>query len=119
MRAKPEMEPWVYTDKSRVSSVGAALIERAFGLCRCGSWLCIRWGSAAPTELKNVVATITPGLVPWAMKKCRPFAGPFYLHYAIIYIYYFMRLALACSQVEAYRVSGYSYLCKDLILGML
>ena len=25
MRAKPEMKPWVYTDKSRMSSAGAAL----------------------------------------------------------------------------------------------
>ena len=37
MRAKPEMEPWVNTDKSGLSSVGAALSARAFGL-----WLCIR-----------------------------------------------------------------------------
>ena len=72
MRAKPEMEPWVHTDKSGLSSVGAALTERAFGLCRCGSWLCIRWESAAPFGLKNVVETINPGLAPWAMKKCRP-----------------------------------------------
>ena len=67
------MEPWVHTDKSGLSSVGAALTEQAFGLCRCGLWLCIRWGSAAPTELKNVVETITPGLAPWALKKCRPY----------------------------------------------
>ena len=72
MRAKPEMEPWVHADKSRMSSVGAALTERAFGLYRCGSWLCIRWESAAPTELKNVVETINPGLAPWTLKKCRP-----------------------------------------------
>ena len=54
MRAKPEMEPWVHTGKSGLSSVGAALTERAFGLCRCGSWFCIRWENTAPTELKNV-----------------------------------------------------------------
>ena len=48
MRAKPEMEPWVHTDKSGLSSVGAALTERVFGLCRCGPWFCIRWDSAAP-----------------------------------------------------------------------
>ena len=38
MRAKPEMEPWVYTDKSELSSVGAALTEQVlalhYGLCR-------------------------------------------------------------------------------------
>ena len=32
---------------------------------------------------------------------------------------YFHALALACPQAGAYRVSYYSYLCKDLILGML
>ena len=30
MRAKPDMKPWVYTDKSGLSSVGAALSVRAF-----------------------------------------------------------------------------------------
>ena len=50
MRAKPEMEPWVHTDKRGLSSVGAALTERVFSLCRCGSWLCIRWESAAPLQ---------------------------------------------------------------------
>ena len=39
MRAKPEMKPWVHTDKNRMSSVGAALSVRAFAL---------RLGSAAP-----------------------------------------------------------------------
>ena len=79
MRAKPEMKPWVHTDKSRMSSAGAALTERAFGLCRCGLWLCIRWKSAAPMELKNVEATINPGLAPWAMKGCRPYRA----HYGL------------------------------------
>lgn len=32
---------------------------------------------------------------------------------------YFHGLALVCPQAGAYRVSYYSYLCKDLILGML
>ena len=72
MRAKPEMKPLVYTDKSRMSSVGAALTERAFGLCRCGPWLCIRWESAAPTGLNKCVPMINPGLAPWAMKMYRP-----------------------------------------------
>ena len=42
MRAKPEMEPWVHTDKSRMSSAGAALTERAFALDRIVPPL---WGS--------------------------------------------------------------------------
>ena len=66
------MEPWVHTDKRGLSSVGAALTERAFGLCRCGSWLCIRWGSAAPTGLNKYVPMTDPGLAPWALKGCRP-----------------------------------------------
>ena len=32
MRAKPEMKPWVHTDKNRMSSAGAALTARAFAL---------------------------------------------------------------------------------------
>ena len=62
------MEPWVHTDKSRMSSVGAALTERAFGLCRCGPSLCIRWESAAPLGFNKCVSMINPGLAPWALK---------------------------------------------------
>ena len=46
MRAKPEMKPWVYTDKSRMSSVGAALTARAFVLT---------WDSAAPLGLNKYI----------------------------------------------------------------
>ena len=35
MRAKPEMKPWVHTDKSKMSSAGAALTVRALGLGKC------------------------------------------------------------------------------------
>jgi len=35
MRAKPDMKPWVHTDKSKMSSVGAALTELVLAL-RCG-----------------------------------------------------------------------------------
>ena len=62
-----------HTDKSGLSSVGAALTERAFGLCRCGSWLCIRWESTAPLGLNKCVLMTDPGLAPWAMKMCRPY----------------------------------------------
>ena len=44
MRAKPDMKPWVHTDKNRMSSAGAALTARAFAL---------RLGSAAPLGLFN------------------------------------------------------------------
>ena len=63
MRAKPEMKPWVHTDKNRMSSVGAALSVRAFAL---------RLGSAAPLGLNKCVSIINPGLVPWAMQEYRP-----------------------------------------------
>ena len=54
------MEPWVHTDKSKMSSVGAALTARAFALWCCGLWLCVlvvvfveevppRWGSSTTT----------------------------------------------------------------------
>ena len=32
MRAKPDMKPWVHTDKNRMSSAGVALTARAFAL---------------------------------------------------------------------------------------
>ena len=35
MRAKPEMKPWVHTDKNRMSSAGAVLTVRALGLGKC------------------------------------------------------------------------------------
>ena len=64
MRAKPEMEPWVHTDKSRMSSAGAALTERAFALDRI----------VPPLKgLNKCVSMITPGLAPWALKGCRPY----------------------------------------------
>ena len=63
MRAKPEMKPWVHTDKNRMSSAGAALTAQAFAL---------RFGSAAPLGLNKCVSIINPGLAPWAMKKYRP-----------------------------------------------
>ena len=52
---KARTEPWVNTDKSGLSSVGAALSVRAFVLCRCCLWLCIRWESAAPLGLNKSV----------------------------------------------------------------
>ena len=64
MRAKPEMEPWVHTDKSRMSSAGAALTERAFALDRI----------VPPLKgLNKCVSMTDPGLAPWALKKCRPY----------------------------------------------
>ena len=57
MRAKPEMKPWVFTDKNKMSSVGAALTARVLGH--------LLWGCAAPTGLKkNVYQCLTQGLRP-------------------------------------------------------
>ena len=57
MRAKPDMKPWVSIDKSKISSVGAALIARVLGY--------LLWGCAAPTGLKkNVYQCLTQGLRP-------------------------------------------------------
>ena len=67
MRAKPDMKPWVHTDKSRMSSVGAALTELV---------LALRCGCAAPTGLNKCVPMINPGLAPWAMKMYRPCRAP-------------------------------------------
>ena len=60
--------------------------QRAFALCRCGSWLCIRWESTTPTELKKCVKTINPGLAPWAMQEYHPYRAPLRLpnHFIIL-----------------------------------
>ena len=56
MRAKPDMKPWVYADKSGLSSVGAALTDRVLGH--------LLWDCATPTGLKNVYQCLTQGLRP-------------------------------------------------------
>ena len=56
MRAKPEMKPWVHTDKSGMSSVGAALPMHALEFIR--SVVPPLWGSI------NVLTIITQGLRP-------------------------------------------------------
>ena len=63
MRAKPEMKPWVYTEK-KMSSVGAALTEQV---------LALHCGCAAPLGLNKCVPMINPGLAPWAMQEYRPY----------------------------------------------
>ena len=72
MRAKPDMKPWVHTDKSKMSSVGAALSARAFVL---------RLGSAAPLGLNKCVPISNPGLTPWALQECRPYRASLRLPY--------------------------------------
>ena len=68
MRAKPELEPWVYTEgKEDELRQGAALTELV---------LALRCGCAAPTGLNKCVPMINPGLAPWAMKMYRPCRAP-------------------------------------------
>ena len=55
MRAKPEMKPWIHTDKNRMSSAGAALTARAFAL-RLGK--CRPFGAHCPTATINPTNTI-------------------------------------------------------------
>ena len=87
MRAKPEMKPWVNTDTKNKSSVGAALSARAFVLCRCGLWLCIRWESAAPLGLNKSISMLNPGLAPWAMQEYRPCRAPCGLVYSFTWLF--------------------------------
>ena len=62
MRAKPEMKPWVHTEEKDDELLLERHSHRALGLCRCGSWTCIRWESAAPTGLKKEWKQLTQGL---------------------------------------------------------
>ena len=41
MRAKPEMKPWVHTDKSGLSSVGAALTDKKHCQARQDDYICV------------------------------------------------------------------------------
>ena len=65
MRAKPDMKPWVNTDKGGLSSVGAVLTARVLGH--------LLWGCAAPTGLKKYISMLNPGLAPWARQEYRPY----------------------------------------------
>ena len=65
MRAKPDMKPWVSTDKSKMSSFRSGTNSASIGH--------LLWGCAAPTGLKECVPMINPGLAPWAMQEYRPY----------------------------------------------
>ena len=76
------------------------------------------WVHTAKTGLSFVGVALTEQafaldrIVP---PLCRTFLSSSRNHLYLL----FHGLALACPQAGAYRVSYYSYLCKDLILGML
>ena len=102
MRAKPDMKPWVYTDKSGLSSVGAALTARVLGH--------LLWDCAAPTGLKNVYQCLTQGLRPGL---CRSIAltGLIYV-FPINILYYFDALALHARSVSSpiWQMMQFGYL---------
>ena len=59
------MKPWVSVDKSKMSSVGAALIARVWDTC---------FGVVPPLRGSiNELITNNPGLAPWAMQEFRPY----------------------------------------------
>ena len=83
MRAKPEMKPWVHTDKSRMSSVGAALPTHALEFIR----------SVVPPlkGLNRYIDYYYPGLAPWAMQEYRPkglFSDTFKVNVSTSYLFW-------------------------------
>ena len=83
MRAKPDMKPWVHTDKSGLSSVGAALTHAS--KCPNRQIYYDAKPRTATTQTKcallvpplkglnKCVSMINPGLAPWAMQEYRPY----------------------------------------------
>ena len=83
MRAKPDMKPWVSTDKSKMSSFRSGTF---------GASICLGQGSAAPLGLNRYVPIINPGLAPWAMQEYRPYRASLGLP-----IYLIILMRLPCS----------------------
>ena len=87
MRAKPDMKPWVYVDKTEKSSDE----ERHYSAL---AWFVSLWGrsrgSAAPKGAQRMPKMINPGLAPWAMQECRP--KGLFLHPTPINSFYLMCL---------------------------
>ncbi len=75
MRAKPDMKPWVRTDKSKMSSFRSGTF---------GASICLGQGSAAPLGLNKCEPMINLGLAPWAMQEYRPKRAPLRLPYHFI-----------------------------------
>ena len=74
MRAKPEMKPWVHTDKSRMSSFRSGTNRASIRLRKVPPL----WGSI------NIPITINPGLAPWAMQVYRPYRAHLRFHHQSI-----------------------------------
>ena len=70
MRAKPDMKPWVHTDKSRMSSVGAALQREH---------LTFLVGVPPLRGSIKCISMPNPGLAPWARQEYRPYRAHLHL----------------------------------------
>ena len=90
------MKPWVPTDKSKMSSVGAALTARVLGHLRCGC--------AAPTGLKECVSMPNPGLAPWAMNKYRPYRAPLRLPNPYTLLFTLLSVAAGATSSKFRRI---------------
>ena len=66
MRAKPDMKPWVYTDKSELSSFRSGTHSASIGALALE--LCRPYGAQ-----RMCVKMPNPGLAPWAMQEYRPY----------------------------------------------
>ena len=90
------MKPWVSTDKSKMSSVGAALTARVLGHLLCGC--------AAPTGLKECVSMPNPGLAPWAMNKYRPYRAPLRLPNPYTLLFTLLSVAAGATSSKFRRI---------------
>ena len=90
------MKPWVYTDKSGLSSIGAALTARVLGH--------LLWGCAAPLGLKECVSMPNPGLAPWAMNKYRPYRAPLRLPYQYTLLFTLLSVAAGATSSKFRRI---------------
>ena len=103
MRAKPNMKPWVSTDKSKMSSFRSGTTTRAFAL---------RPGSAAPTGLNKYIPIINPGLAPWAMQEYRSYRAPLRLPY-----HFTILMRLPCHKTTFLDfIRSSMYLCSQMRL---
>ena len=68
MRAKPDMNPWVSTDKSKMSSFRSSTNSERL-VC---SFAFVGKGPPLRGSI-NKLGTNNPGLAPWAMQEYRPY----------------------------------------------
>ena len=59
------MEPWVFTDKNKMSSFRSGTNSASIGA--------LAFGVYRPYGAQKCVETINPGLAPWAMQEDRPY----------------------------------------------